>query len=222
MNPAPTIQALHLLPGDPTDVGATLALLTWRVDRPAGWWLRLTVNDEPLAFVPAAWGETWLHLDRRRDLTVQATLTDGPDQAVAETAALRVLRDLDWPPDARVRISRDQQTIHDAPLWSARDSRPGFGGLFGHGGFGRDGATARGIGLSEMGIGPFGLDDNAWTWQPDRPLDDAVHTIAITTADGQPLATHTEPFIADWSAPDPPRDLHMDPDWTLRFSASNA
>lgn len=222
MSSMPTIQAMHLLPMEPADVASGLALLIWQVDRPAGWWLRLTVNDEPLATVPAAWGEAWLHLDRRQANTVNAALTDQPDRVFAATPALRALRDLDWPPDARVRVIREGQVIHDAPLWSARDSRPGFGGLFGHGGFGRDGATAPGLGLSELGVGPFGLDDDAWSWQPDRPDDDADLTLAILTADGRTLATHTASSTPVHSTPEPPREMRLDPDWTLHFSTASA
>jgi hypothetical protein len=217
-----TIEQLLLLPSEPADVGHGLALLIWRIDPPTDRWIHVRINGDHHTSERAEVGELWLHLDRRVAADVLVVVTDSPDPPAVDPAPVQLLRNPAMPVDTQITIAIDGEPLQSEPLWSPTDHRMGFGGQFGDSDFGRDGATAPGHGLAGLGVGPHGFGDQLYRYTPDPgTLAPGEHELGITltTPDGRMLAETAPVAVAVDQPIGQPRDLRIDPDWTLRFTA---
>lgn len=143
--------------------------------------------------------ELWVLVDRSQPHRIEllAIDADRPDlwmrsqpQAISSAAdgsvvrpCITLLRDPNLPPDARVEIHVDGKALTHQPMWDHDEPRSGFGGLFGYGAFGYDDATAWGLGLGQLGLGPLGQDATAWHWH-GPPLSPGTHQLAVQVRDG--------------------------------------
>jgi hypothetical protein len=190
---------------------AGLARVSWSVDGLAGRSVRIYVDGVLWDVVcDGAVGEAWLMLDgagaRRVELaSVAATeaFAGGADSTPLEVAGwspgfetsaeLAVIRDERLAVESEVRVSVDGVDDGGHRYWDAAESRGGFGGLFGAGGFGWDGGASVGLGLGEFGVYGFGFGGTAWRWRDDG-LSEGDHVLGLRVEDGRgvELASLTE------------------------------
>ena len=217
-----------------------LVLVSWLWDTPTPPPHRVQVYvNQTLVDVsdPDGPTERWLILDRQQPQVIELLAIDADDPAAAWIArpdrltayggdrvhlpTAAVIRDEAWPIDTRLRLEVDGRPVAAGPLWPDDRARGGFGGLFGIGGFGTDAAAGPGLGQGELGFGPLGHDGTAWRCTPP-PLPPGLHAMSLSAvdADGQPLADPLAlPAVATRHPPSPPRDLHLDTDFTLTWTA---
>lgn len=182
--------------------------------------------------------EAWISCDRRRPhcLELLAVPTDDPDSAEgfwrtwpasltgcdssSGRFVVRLLRDERLPVKTQILVRLDGQEIDRLPLWADDEHRAGFGALFGLGQFGRDAATALGLGRGELGVGPLGLDGVAWRWQGDDwPAGTHVLELAAVDLAGQAVADPVT--LTGLEIPPPPADagpLTIQSDFTLLWA----
>jgi len=177
--------------------------------------------------------EMWLHLDRLTPTRVEllavdesrmwrdhADALDAWSPGFTTTASVAIERDESWPFDSRVVVTVDGEDEPSRPLWSPRDARGGFGGMFGDGGFGWDMSTSVGHGVGLFGRGRFGAGGTAWRWSHDA-LPDGEHEIdlRIETADGATIATLDTPVqVGIEHPPAPPTNVGIDDSFTLTWA----
>lgn len=199
--------------------------------------VQIYVNDEliDVSGHPAQ-REAWLIVDRTRTnrielLAVSAAgggamadprpdLLGGWAPKVIDRADVALLRDESLPIDTQVAISVDGQVVSRRPLWTGDVPRSGFGGLFGVGGFGRDAASALGLGRGELGFGPLGTDATAWRWSQSNlpPGDHDIEAIA-QHPDGQPISPPlTQAPLTTDALPQPATALAIETDFTLTWT----
>jgi hypothetical protein len=220
---------------DPAVSGATsLARLTWRAPQQGNRVVQAYVNGRLYDVTATAdQPEMWLWLDRSIDLHVQllavpaelarADLSaelDGWSPRLNTGAELAILRDESLAVDSRVVVSVDGAAEPARALWSTRDHRGGLGALFGIGGFGRDEATAPGLGLGEFATGRFGVDGSALRWRrDDLPPGEHAIDLHVEDARGRRIAELDEPIQVTIDAlPQPARDLQLDDDFVLHWT----
>lgn len=176
------------------------------LDHTAGHWIELLAVDCADALV-----------DRSSHLTA-----DSPRPRTTTELALR--RDESLDVEATVRVSVDGKLDHVSPLWAATDHRSGFGGLFGIGRFGHDDATALGFGFGDLGGGVFGEDNTFWRWRRnDLPAGDHVISAEVVDRFGRTIGQLTpSPTVSIDKLPGVAQRLTIDPDFTLRWEATNA
>lgn len=204
--PTQTVFDQVLLRSAPPEAAGT-CLLSWQMNASAGYRVQVYINGRLHdTAVDAQQRQMWLHLDRSIENRVALLAVDPADRWTDHSDQLSIdppanslaefalHRDLALPVDAEVELSVDGQATHRGPLWSALDTRGGFGGVFGHGEFGHDDLTGPGLGLGEFGAGPFGSDGAAWRWSTGR-LTAGDHTIGVSVLDdaGRTVGEFDEP-----------------------------
>lgn len=226
--------ALVLLrPCDPDGPG--LAHLSWRLHRPDDRVVQVYVNGSLFdAATDPMQREMWLHLDRATDVRIELLLTPAGDAWVNHAArlsgwspgfvteaALAMVRDESLPADSRVMVMVDGQSDSGHRLWTQRDGRGGFGGLFGIGSFGTDDAAGAGAGMGQFGLGPFGMDGDAWRWRrDDLPAGEHVLEVRVIDGAGRVEAQLPQPVTITLDAlPQPAKHLTIDDEWTLHWQA---
>ena len=127
--------------------------LSWIASQQGERLVRVYVNDELYdVSIDSAQREMWLYADLVRLVRVELVMVEVKDAwtdiveqlggwtpAINESAEMAMVRDEAMPIDARVVVSVDGVDKAEGRLWSAMDSRSGFGGLFGEGEFGQIG-----------------------------------------------------------------------------------
>lgn len=222
-----------------TDTGEHDALVHvwWRIVATEDRMVQVYVNDELVDVTDdPAQRDAWLIVDRARTNRIEllavsmtnggavgearADMLGGWSPRVVDRAEVALLRDEALPVDTRIAVSVDGAVVADRPLWPGDVPRSGFGGLFGVGGFGRDAASAPGLGRGELGHGPLGIDATAWRWSQAH-LPPGPHTLALTAQhrDGQAISPplNPPPLVAD-ALPEPAYDLAIDTDFTLTWT----
>jgi hypothetical protein len=211
---------------------AGLALLTWQVNEPGDRVVQVYVNEQLYDVVeqPNACA-LWMQLDRTQDVRVELLAVDRDRAWVSEVDALSSWsprlrsqvslafgRSNELPVDARAVLTVNGVAEPSVPLWGDADSRSGFGGLMGIGGFGYDDATSIGFGLGLFGRSPLGTDD------PDLRLtrDDLAageHTLsaAVTDDAGNVLAQSAALAIDTSALPQPAARVTLDDSMTIHW-----
>lgn len=209
------------------------ALLSWRVGDLDGRAVQVYVNDRLYDVVfDEQQRELWLHLERRGETWVELLAVDvreawadrserlaGWSPRFVGGADLTMVRDEAWPVESRVVVSVDGEDHSPQRLWRAWESRGGFGGLFGRGGFGYDLATGSGIGLGEFGLGAFGADGNAWRWEGGE-LSEGTHEVGIGVEDptGEIVAELAEAEVVTIDPPPRPAEaVNIGPGFELTW-----
>jgi hypothetical protein len=180
--------------------------------------------------------EMWLMLDRSRSHRIELLAVQPGDGSIwaehrerlatwdppfAGPAAAAVIRDPRLPVDTNVSIAVDGEPAASGPMWPADEHRGGFGALFAEGAFGWDTATAPGLGMGELGMGPLGEDGTAWSWQSDE-LAPGTHELALSAFDRTGQATANPVAFEDIDIETLPAaavGVAIDDDFTLSWTA---
>lgn len=199
--PSPTQSLFRLVLARPAQTAAgdhtTLVHLAWFfVDQsPTEHLIRVFLDGQPYATLPATPQQAWLALDRATPHTLEllAVPVDQADQdpqrhlktwspPYTMRPRLELPRDPDAPINATFSVAKDDgQTLASSLVWPADVARGGFGSLFGVSPFGHDNAASPGLGLAPFGHGPLDLD--APPFMPNLPLLQAgTHTLSLTTS----------------------------------------
>ncbi len=130
-----------------------------------------------------------------------------------------LIRDERLAVDTRLRVSVDGEGEDAGAMWGPLDHRGGFGALFGEGGFGIDAATGPGLGVGELGMGPLGVDGEAWRWRRgDLEAGDYEVVVGAVDREGQRAGVDAGPIAVSVEAlPRAGAGLSMDADFTLRW-----
>ncbi|MCC7145156.1 MAG: hypothetical protein IT443_01785 [Phycisphaeraceae bacterium] len=133
-------------------------------------------------------------------------------------ARLDLIRDERLPVDSRMVVRVDGRESDEGLLWAGDENRGGFGLLFGLGAFGHDAAGGLGLGLGELGMGPLGVDGQAWHWRR-TDLAGGGHALEVVAQDaGGYAASRTlasEEVIDTWLGG--AQEVWMKEDFTLAW-----
>jgi hypothetical protein len=209
-----------------------LTLLTWQVNEPGNCAVQVYVNEHLYEVVerPGAC-ELWMQLDRTQDVRVELLAVD-PGRSwtpsvdalqswsprLRSRVSLAIPRPNELPVDARAVLTVNGVNEPSVPLWSDAESRSGFGGLMGIGGFGYDDATSIGFGLGLFGRSPLGTDDPDLRLTRDE-LPPGEHTASAFILDhaGNRVADAAAVTIETSALPRPASSLTIDPTMTLHW-----
>ncbi len=213
------------------------ALLSWRSHGQGNRLVQVYVDGQRYDVTTrASQQHMWLHVDRTRSVRVELLAVDrqeawrdhrmllkGWSPAICSHASLAMARDERLPIDSRVIVKVDDQDEPAMALWTDADARAGFGGLHGLGEFGRDHATAPGLGIGEFGFGPIGYGGSAWQWERDD-LAAGEHELSVRVFDAVDIvAAELEQTrqVTITSLPDPAHSARSDSNFELTWKASS-
>ena len=118
-------------------------------------------------------------------------------------------RSVDVALDARVRLSLDATVQGETPVWTSREARPGFGGMFGSSDFGFEFPVGPGLGRAWFGSGPLGCDSDPIVWPIGRSDASRNVMIEVLNAEGDPVKSGSMNIGPTWRLPNPPiSELH--------------
>lgn len=178
----------------PVDAG--LALLSWQLSDGAERLVQVYLNGQLHdAALDAQQRQLWMQLDRSIDNCVELLAVSPADRwcdfssrlsaidpPIESRATVAIVRDPSLPIDAQVELQVDAMVQRRSALWSALDTRGGFGSAMGLAQFGWDELTSPGLGAAEFGVGPFGSEGRAWRYETDR-LGPGSHTLSLSVRD---------------------------------------
>lgn len=161
----------------------------------------------------------WLLLDPTLPHRITLQAVDDDENAWAwDRPTTAIVRDLSLPIGTQVRLTAEDGRQWTAPLFGVGTDRPGFGAVFGVGGFGHDLSVGPGLGRGALGLGPLGAGGDALRLRGEQ-LGAGSHELAASLISpgsiDSPATTLTldNPVITP-----PPLQLQADAAGTLTWS----